>query len=95
MKQIDMFEGLQPPNTFIQEILFYLIINGTVSILDFPHLSGFRSRISDLKRFYNLGLSTEIITNTSKYGNKSKYAKHILIDKEFVINFYKKLNSKK
>lgn len=40
---------LLAPKTTEQEILLHLIENGKVSIFDFPYLSGFRTRISNLK----------------------------------------------
>ena len=40
---------MNTPKTTEQEILLHLIENDNVSIFDFPYLSGFRTRISNLK----------------------------------------------
>ena len=39
---------MNTPQTTEQEILLHLIENGSVSIFDFPYLSGFRTRISNV-----------------------------------------------
>lgn len=49
-KQLNIFyHDLQPPKSSIQEVLFTLITNGSASIVDYRFLSGFRTRISNIK----------------------------------------------
>ena len=48
-----MKELTTPKNT-TAEVLFTLIKKGSVSIMDFPYLSGFRSRVSELSKVINL-----------------------------------------
>ena len=49
----DLFDGLPMPKTATQEVLLSLILQGSVSIFDFAWMSGFRTRISNLKLDYN------------------------------------------
>lgn len=46
--------NLSNPTTNKAEILYTLITNGSVSIKDFPYLSGFRTRISELVNDLNV-----------------------------------------
>ena len=61
-QQTNSFEGYESPTTSTQEVLLTLILQGSVSIFDFPYLSGFRTRVSNL--CLNYGLNLERITST-------------------------------
>lgn len=92
-------ETLNRPKTNIQEVLFELITKGNASIETFGYMCGFRTRISNLKRLYNLPLLSISCTEKNKFGNTYTYYIHFLkdIDRKAAINIYKKLqeNGKK
>lgn len=93
MKQLDIFNELPLPKSNTQEVLFVLIQQGEVSIMDFPYLSGFRTRVSELQNSHNLKLSKRMVLKRNKYGNVYQYAKHILNEnnKTKAVELYKKL----
>ena len=82
---------MNTPQTTEQEILLHLIENGSVSIFDFPYLSGFRTRISNLKAKF-VPIESSKLTSTNKYGRTYSFAMHRLIDKQKAIDLYEKLN---
>lgn len=84
---------LPQPKTNIQEILYTLIENGKVSIMDYPYLSGFRTRVSEIVNKHKLGLFDVYITKKNKFGNSYTYIEHHLSHhkKEFAINIYKSM----
>ena len=82
---------MNTPKTTEQEILLHLIENGSVSIFDFPYLSGFRTRISNLKAKF-VTIETSKLTSINKYGRTYSYAMHRIIDKQKAIDLYEKLN---
>lgn len=90
----NQFMGFEYPTTNIEEVLLTLITQGHVSIFDFPVLSGFRTRISELCRKYSIKLETQMIERNNKFGNRYKYGLHRLPEeeKEKAIALYKKLN---
>lgn len=92
----DLFNGLPQPKTSTQEVLLTLITQGNVSIFDFPYLSGFRTRISNLKLDYNLDIQTEKKTKENKFKNTYTYAYHTLpeTEKQKAIDLYNELNSR-
>ena len=92
--QIELFEGYEYPTTSTEEVLLTLILQGHVSIFDFPYLSGFRTRVSNLVVIYGLKLNRVLDSKTNKYGNSYKYAIHRLPaeEKDKAILLYKKLN---
>lgn len=92
----DLFNGLPQPKTSTQEVLLTLILQGNVSIFDFPYLSGFRTRISNLKLDYNLDIQTEKKTKENKFKNTYTYAYHTLpeSEKQKAIDLYNELNSR-
>jgi hypothetical protein len=94
MKQLDIFNDLPLPKNNTQELLFILIQQGNISIMDMPHLSGFRTRISELELKHGLKLSRKMITKRNKFGNVYQYANHILNDnnKKKAVELYKKIN---
>lgn len=93
MQQFDIFQELPLPKSNTQEVLFVLIQQGEVSILDFPYLSGFRTRVSELQNAHNLKLSKKMVLKKNKFGNAFLYAKHILNEnnKRKAVDLYKKL----
>lgn len=84
---------MNTPKTTEQEILLHLIEKGSVSIFDFPYLSGFRTRISDLKAKF-VPIKTIKLTSTNKYGRTYSFAMHRLMDKQKAIDLYEKLNGR-
>ena len=90
-QQQDIFGGLPQPKNNTQEILLTLINTGSVSIMEFPWLSGFRTRVSELKRVLNLDCERK--TKTNKFGNNFTYVIHKLkeSDLEHARNIYLKL----
>lgn len=74
---------LPNPKNNIQEILLHLIQKGSVSIMDFPYLSSFRARVSDLKLKYMVILRRENKTSLNRFKNKYTYVVHYLDKSEF------------
>jgi len=94
-KQLDLFNGYPFPKSNIQEVLLTLIIQRNVSLFDFPTLSGFRTRVSNLQLTHGLKLETQMIKRCNKFGNPYRYALHRLPESEFekaVKLYYKLLN---
>ncbi len=85
---------LNKPKTSKAEILRTLIEKGEVSIMEFPYLSSFRTRISDLKLIHNLPLLRELKTKVNKFGNSYSYAVHKLnpFHKRTAIILYNEIN---
>lgn len=65
---------LQTPKTNICEILHTLIDKGEVSIMDYPYMSGYRTRISELTNRHNLSLIRGLRTDKNKFNNVYSYA---------------------
>ena len=82
---------LKPPKTSTQEVLYTLIKKGYVSIFEFPYLSGFRTRVSDLNLKHNLNLERITSVRNNKFGNSYTYAIHKVRDKQKAIELYKEL----
>lgn len=84
---------LPNPRSSTQEVLHTLITKGSVSILDYPHLSGFRTRMSEISRKYQLNIETVMSKRHNKFGNPYKYAIHKLpkTSKDKAIEIYKKM----
>lgn len=80
------------PTTNTQEILYTLINQGHVSIFDFPYLSGFRTRVSELRLKHGLDIDPVNVTRCNKFGNAYTYKLHKLKDKEQAINLYNQLS---
>jgi len=80
------------PKNNSQEVLLTLIKNGKVSIEDYPYLSGFRTRISELVREYGLILNP--VKATNKFGRTIRYIEHHLeeIHIEKAIAIYNSFN---
>ena len=82
---------MNTPKTSTQDVLYTLIAEGSVSIMEFAYLSGFRTRISNLKLKYGLKLRTEMQKGMNKFGRVYKYHRHYIIDKEQAIKIYNKM----
>ena len=77
--KINLFnQDLQPPTTTIQEVLYEMIARGSVSIVQFPYLSGFRTRLSNLKIKYKLPFDNIIKVGKNKWGREYDYTVHVL-----------------
>lgn len=83
---------LNNPTSHRDEVLFHMIANGSVSCYDFPYMSGFRTRISDLVLNEGLKIKTEFKKDKNRFGNQYTYAVHSLVDVDQAIQIY---NSKK
>ena len=96
MKNDNLFQGYPFPKTSEQEVLLTLILQGHVSIFDFPYLSGFRTRVSQLQTVHGLSLDRVMDKRCNKFGNTYSYAIHKLPkeQKEKAIKLYYKLNTK-
>lgn len=92
--QMELFEGYEYPTTSTEEVLLTLILQGYVSIFDFPYLSGFRTRVSNLSLIHGLKLNRVLSNRTNKFSNSYSYAIHKLPaeEKDNAIALYKKLN---
>jgi hypothetical protein len=88
--------NLSNPKTNKAEILYTLIKKGSVSIKDFPYLSGFRTRISELVNEYDIKMIHISSTGVNKFGNSYTYKEHILpkIYRDFAIEKYNYINTK-
>lgn len=92
--KINLFnQDLQPPKSSLQEVLYHLITNGSVSIIDFRFLSGFRTRVSNLKLQHDLPLSEKPDFGLNKHGRKFRFIIHILENEnlELAKKLYRKL----
>jgi len=95
MKNDNLFQGFPFPKTSEQEVLLTLILQGYVSIFDFPYLSGFRTRVSQLQTVHGLSLDRVMDKRCNKFGNTYSYAIHKLPEeqKEKAVLLYNKLNN--
>ena len=82
---------MKRPLTNNQEVLHVLITQGHVSIFDFPYLSGFRTRVSNLKLKFGIDLETIKNRRCNKFGNAYTYHIHRLVNKEKAVEVYKKM----
>jgi len=85
---------LNPPTNNRQEVLLTLIKNGKVSIEDYPRLSGFRTRISELILEYGLILNPKPVKSTNKFGRTITFVEHHLeeIHIDSAIEIYNRIN---
>ena len=88
--------NLSAPKTNKAEILHTLIQKGSVSIKDFPYLSGFRTRISELVNDDDIQMLHVSSTGVNKFGNSYTYKEHVLPEryKEAAIEKYNYINTK-
>ncbi len=78
------------------EVLHTLLQKGFVSIEDYPHLSGFRTRVSELCLRYSLALDSEMVRSKNKFGNPIAYKKHILpvSEQKKALEIYNEINKR-
>mgnify|MGYP000418637128 CR=1 FL=1 len=88
---------LPNPKSSTQEVLITLIKQKHVSIFDFKYLSGFRTRVSDLRLKYGLNLTTVMSERCNKFGNKYRYAIHKLPESEVekAVGIYEKITEQR
>jgi hypothetical protein len=94
MKQLSINTELSRPTNNNQEVLYKAIQTGKVSLMDFPHLSGFRTRVSNLRHNYGINFdSTGRIKAVNKHGRKISFVIHKLPDEEVekAISVYKSI----
>lgn len=84
---------MKAPTNNIQEVLITMIEQGHVSIMDFPYLSGFRTRVSELVCEHGLAICREQRQGINKFKRTFTYAVHSPLDMEEAINLYKKLTN--
>ena len=77
---------MKQPTNNIQEILYTAIKKGSVSLIDFPYLSGFRTRISELRS--HIVFKEEAIKARNKFNREIRYQNHILTDIEKAKSVY-------
>jgi len=84
---------MKKPTSTTTEILLTLIRKRKVSIMDFPYLAGFRTRISELNNKYGITLKKENITDLNKYNQPYTYSLHKLPEtqRNKAIRLYDKL----
>lgn len=95
--KINLFnQDLQPPETSLQEVLYEMIARGSVSIVQFPYLSGFRTRISNLKTKYNLPFDNVPKIGKNKWDREYEYVVHVLKNEniELAKSIYKEIQKK-
>lgn len=85
---------LRHPKSNKEEILLTMIKSGKVSIIDYPYMSGFRTRISEISKAIKLKTVMSEV-NYNKHGNHYIYAIHSLENKEQAIEYYIKLTKNK
>lgn len=71
---------LTAPASNRQEVLYTLIKNGKVSIQDFPKLSGFRTRVSELRLDFGLILDPRSVKGKNKFGRTITFIEHHLLE---------------
>jgi len=83
------------PKNNRQEVLLTLIKNGKVSIKDYPYLSGFRARISEIILDHGLALKPVPANSVNKFGRTITYMEHHLDEKHIddAIKIYNSLNN--
>lgn len=88
---------LSEPLSYKARVLYTLIKKGGVSLKDYPFLAGFRTRISELKRDYNVKLIPTVVTDVDKYGSHYYYKHHSLPPEEVnnAIQVYNLINKAK
>jgi len=93
METQDLFQGFEFPRTNLQEVLLTLILQGNVTLFDFPTLGSFRTRVSNLVLNYGLNLETTKAKRCNKFGNSYTYHIHKLpLDqKDKAIAIYNKM----
>jgi hypothetical protein len=88
---------LSKPLGWKARVLYTLIEKRGTSLKDFPHLAGFRTRISELKLKYNVKLISTPIPDMDIYGSPYYYKHHSLPADEVnnAIEVYNLINKSK
>jgi len=88
---------LSTPLSYRARVLYTLIEKGGVSLKDYPFLAGFRTRISELKRDFNVKLIPTVVTDVDIYGSHYYYKHHSLPPEEVnnAIQVYNLINKSK
>lgn len=88
---------LSTPLSWRARVLYALIEDGSTNFKAFPHLAGFRTRISELKRKFNVKLIPTVVTDVDKYGSHYYYKHHSLPPEEVnnAIQVYNLINKSK
>lgn len=71
-------ERINQPNNVRAKVLYKLIKQGNVSIIDFPYLSGFRTRVSELLLRFEIQLTNINKKGTNEFGRTFVYVEHHL-----------------
>lgn len=89
--------NLSTPLNYRARVLYTLIEKGSTSLKDFPFLAGFRTRISELKRTFNVKLIPKVETDVDVYGSHYYYIHHFLPEEEIknAIAVYNQINKSK
>lgn len=82
---------MKEPKSDIQEVLFIAINKGRVSLIDFPKLAGFRTRISELKLKFGVQFDVEKLKCKNRNGNTMILHEHRIIDIEKAKSVYNKI----
>lgn len=82
------------PRSYRAEILRHLILNGEVSLLNFPYLSSLRTRMSEFSLEDKLLIEKGTIERTSKFGNPFTITVYSLAEesRDSAIELYNKIN---
>lgn len=93
-KQFDKVHHLlEPPSTDLQDVLLYIVKHNEVSLINFPMLAGFRTRISELRmkgvRFVDIPISGK-----NRHGHNKVMMSHKCTNPNFALNLYKQLTEK-
>ena len=86
---------MKPPKTSKAEVLYTLINSGSVSIMTFPYLSSFRTRLSDLRLKHGLVIKRTFKTKLNKFKNPYTYTVHRLEKSQIekAIKIYNEINT--
>ena len=85
---------LSQPKNNTAEVLFNLIIKGSVSMKDFAWMEGFRTRVSEINLKHNITLLKTSETAENKYGHPIRFIRHTLPEDqlEFATSVYNQIN---
>lgn len=83
---------LSKPKTDLTDVLHHLITQGETSIEQFYWMSGFRTRISDIRLKLGLILVSNVKKSVNRNNRKMWYNVHTLKDKKKAIKIYNQIN---
>ncbi|MFH6944653.1 hypothetical protein [Flavobacterium sp. FlaQc-50] len=86
--------NLTQPNNVQAAVLYTLIQKGKVSIEDFPHLSGFRTRVSEINLQHEISMQSFNKKGKNQFGRIITYVEHHIdpTEVEKAIQVYKTIN---